>query len=128
MTNKIFRIGCRAGFSAEVVWGEKNRAKKNSSIPRIDEHDERDGIEVSAKKPKTLCKYLQKWGREAYPYLTKSNIGQSHAFCKICCTDFSVSHGGKSDVSQHEKSAKHKRARAAKTCPANDCICNYKHF
>lgn len=74
------------------------------------EERERDGVGVPAKKAKTLCKYLNKW-EEAYPYLTKSNIGQSHAFCKICYNDFSVSHGGKSDVSQNDKSAKHKRAQ-----------------
>ena len=34
---------------------------------------------------------------------------QSYAFCRVCNCDFSVSHGGRSNVSQHEKSAKHKR-------------------
>lgn len=34
---------------------------------------------------------------EAYLYLMKCNIGQSHASCKICHTYFSVSNGRKSD-------------------------------
>lgn len=41
------------------------------------------------------------------------NNCQSCTFCKICCTDFSVSHRGKTDVSQHDKSAKHKHTHEA---------------
>uniref|UniRef100_A0A8C6LN13 Uncharacterized LOC107389530 n=1 Tax=Nothobranchius furzeri TaxID=105023 RepID=A0A8C6LN13_NOTFU len=69
-----------------------------------------DGSEegIPAKKSKKLCKYLEKWDSE-FTFLKKSRMGQSHAFCKICSCDFSVSHGGRNDVSQHEKSTKHKR-------------------
>ncbi|XP_077056086.1 uncharacterized protein LOC143707244 [Siphateles boraxobius] len=38
-------------------------------------------------------------------------MGDSHAFCKFCNCDFSISHGGRNDVCQHEKSAKHKRGQ-----------------
>uniref|UniRef100_A0A1A8NSA0 Connexin 27.5 n=1 Tax=Nothobranchius rachovii TaxID=451742 RepID=A0A1A8NSA0_9TELE len=69
-----------------------------------------DGSEegIPAKKSKKSCKYLEKWDSE-FTFLKKSRMGQSHAFCKICSCDFSVSHGGRNDVSQHEKSTKHKR-------------------
>ncbi|XP_054601663.1 uncharacterized protein [Nothobranchius furzeri] len=69
-----------------------------------------DGSEegIPAKKSKKSCKYLEKWHSE-FTFLKKSRMGQSHAFCKICSCDFSVSHGGRNDVSQHEKSTKHKR-------------------
>ncbi|KAL6459468.1 hypothetical protein MHYP_G00329400 [Metynnis hypsauchen] len=39
--------------------------------------------------------------------------GHSYSFCKICSCDFSVSHGGRNDVRQHEQSAKHKRGLKA---------------
>ncbi|XP_070408565.1 uncharacterized protein [Nothobranchius furzeri] len=69
-----------------------------------------DGSEegIPAKKSKKSCKYLEKWDSE-FTFLKKSRMGHSHAFCKICSCDFSVSHGGRNDVSQHEKSTKHKR-------------------
>lgn len=35
-------------------------------------------------------------------------MGHSHVFCKRCNCDFSVTHRGRTDVSQHEKTAKHK--------------------
>lgn len=72
--------------------------------------NEKDG--VPAKKAKTLCKYKNTW-EEGCLYITKSNVSQNHAFCKICRTDFSIGHGGKTDVSQHEKTNKHKRAQEA---------------
>ncbi|KAF7200794.1 transcript variant X1 [Nothobranchius furzeri] len=55
---------------------------------------------IPDKKSKKSCKYLEKWD---------SRMGLSHAFFKICSCDFSVSHGGRNDVSHHEKSTKHKR-------------------
>ncbi|XP_034536243.1 uncharacterized protein LOC117810492 [Notolabrus celidotus] len=72
----------------------------------MDESEEREGI--PAKKTKKSCKYLEKWDSE-FTFLKRSRMGHSHAFCKICNCDFSVSHGGRNDVSQHEKSTKHNR-------------------
>lgn len=60
------------------------------------------------KKQKKACKYLEIWDSK-FTFLKRSRVGNSQAFCKICNCDFSVSHGGRNDVSQHEKSTKHKR-------------------
>ncbi|KAJ7326640.1 hypothetical protein JRQ81_016399 [Phrynocephalus forsythii] len=65
--------------------------------------------DIPAKKSKRLCKYLEKWDGE-FTFLKSSRMGRSHAFYKICNCDFTVSHGeGMRNVSQHEKSAKHKK-------------------
>ncbi|XP_013858856.1 uncharacterized protein LOC106514241 [Austrofundulus limnaeus] len=76
----------------------------------MDEVNEREG--VPAKKVKTSCKYLEKWDSE-FTFLKKSRVGHNYTFCKICNCDFSVSHGGRNDVRQHEKSVKHKRGLEA---------------
>ncbi|XDV11958.1 hypothetical protein PO909_000735 [Leuciscus waleckii] len=60
-------------------------------------------------KPRTLCRYLSKW-ETTFHYLTSSHEGPHYAYCKMCRCNFSVGHGGKNDVSQHDKSLKHKRA------------------
>ncbi|KAL0978021.1 hypothetical protein UPYG_G00164880 [Umbra pygmaea] len=65
-----------------------------------------------AKKTKTSCKYRDQWDSE-FSFLKRSRVGDSHAFCKFCICDFSISHGGRNDVCQHEKSAKHKRGLEA---------------
>ncbi|KAL6476210.1 hypothetical protein MHYP_G00147090 [Metynnis hypsauchen] len=65
-----------------------------------------------AKKAKRTCKYLDEWDWE-FTFLKRSMKGHSYSFCKICSCDFSVSHGGRNDVRQHEQSAKHKRGLKA---------------
>lgn len=65
---------------------------------------------LRAKKFMFLCRCLTIW-EEIYPYLTKSFVDQNHAFCKLCCIDFSIGHDEKSDVTQHDTSAKHKGAQ-----------------
>lgn len=91
---------------SETKEEEKEKEEEDSMI------DEPEGGGVPAKKARSLCKYLTKW-EEAYAHLRKSYVCQSNLFCKICHRDFGVSHGGKSDASQHEKSAKHKRKQEA---------------
>jgi hypothetical protein len=43
-----------------------------------------------------------------YPVISKSAIGQHHAFCKVCCVDINISHGGIGDIKQHFLTNKHK--------------------
>nr|XP_034963326.1 uncharacterized protein LOC118081165 isoform X1 [Zootoca vivipara] len=66
------------------------------------------GEGIPSKKAKTMCKYLERWDSE-FSFLKKSRMGHHYAFCTICSCDFSVSHGGRNDVTQHTKAAKHKR-------------------
>ncbi len=76
----------------------------------MDARTEKEG--TPAKKPKPSCKYRDQWDN-GFIFLKKSRVGDSHAFCKICNCDFSIAHGGRNDVCQHEKSAKHKRGLEA---------------
>ncbi|XP_060125518.1 uncharacterized protein LOC118081198 [Zootoca vivipara] len=81
------------------------------------------GEDIPSKKAKTMCKYLEKWESE-FSFLKKSRVGHSYAFCTICSCEFSVSHGGRNDVTQHTKSAKHKRGvEAQKNAPTmSTCV------
>ena len=36
-----------------------------------------------------------------------SRRGETYAYCKICCIEIAVAHGGKGDVPKHAKSNKH---------------------
>ncbi len=40
-------------------------------------------------------------------------IGESYARCTFCCSDFSVAHGGKTDVVTHISTKRHKEAGKA---------------
>lgn len=48
--------------------------------------------------------------KEEFPCLSESRKGQTYAFCNICRCDFSVSHGGKSDILKHVQTKKHKES------------------
>lgn len=56
--------------------------------------------------------YLQSY-RETYsvefPCIKKSVRGTKYAFCSVCSSDISISHGGKSDITLHLKSQKHRQ-------------------
>lgn len=43
----------------------------------------------------------------SWPFLCPSKLGDSHAHCKTCCSDFSISHGGRDDIKKHISSKKH---------------------
>ena len=50
---------------------------------------------------------------EEWPCLVSSQLGLSHAFCGLCRSDFSVTHGGRDDCRRHVESAKHKQYAVA---------------
>ena len=47
-----------------------------------------------------MCKFSDKIAQE-YPDITRSKLGDVHAFCKVCKVDISIGNCGKSDVKQH---------------------------
>lgn len=63
------------------------------------------------KMPKRSCKFNCELGKE-YPYIKKIK-SDSDVHCLTCYINFSVSHNGKSDITQHLKSEKHKLALSA---------------
>lgn len=64
------------------------------------------------KQPKYSSKFQEKWLKE-YTCITRSKKGIHYAFCTVCACDFGVEYGGKNDVTQHQKTAKHKEALSA---------------
>lgn len=59
------------------------------------------------KKRKVLQSYRPDYASE-YPVITKSTLDCHHAYCKVCCDDINISHGGICDVKQHVNTVKHK--------------------
>ena len=76
------------------------------------------------KQPKKQYKnkYLSAW--EGTPefkgWLMRSNYWDNQAFCKLCCKDFKIDHGGK-NVSKHAGTAMHiaKSKSQNNTLPVN---------
>ena len=53
---------------------------------------------------------LQKYQHEyelKYPVIRKSGVAVSFVYCTLCHCDFTVGHGGISDVERHVKTTKH---------------------
>ncbi|XP_060124937.1 uncharacterized protein LOC118080162 isoform X1 [Zootoca vivipara] len=88
--------------------GEGNQNYEGPPVKYFSKEMDGGGEDIPSKKAKKLCKYLEKWESE-FSFVNKSRVGHSYAFCAICSCDFSVAHGGRTDITQHEKSAKHKR-------------------
>lgn len=61
------------------------------------------------KKKKRLCKYRAQW-EEEFKWLESVRGEPAKANCTVCRRQFSVTHGGKSDVRQHGKGDHHKQA------------------
>ena len=52
------------------------------------------------KRAKYMCKFSDKIALE-YPDITRSKLGDVHAFCKVCKVDISIGKWWESDVKQH---------------------------
>ncbi|XP_051803049.1 uncharacterized protein LOC127533610 [Acanthochromis polyacanthus] len=57
-------------------------------------------------KKKRLCKYREEWTRK-YTWVTAAFGDVNKAFCKVCRKDFSISHGGESDLKSHASGKQH---------------------
>lgn len=68
------------------------------------------GSASAPKKQKRLCLYRSEWEKNDSfsTWLRKSYNNPNKAFCKVCCKEFSIGHGGESDLKQHASSKSHK--------------------
>jgi hypothetical protein len=68
-------------------------------------------IRNARKKKKARLRYdnifRTAWTDE-FHFIKHSRKGNKFAFCEFCRTDFSINHGGHSDVTKHVGTAKHK--------------------
>jgi hypothetical protein len=72
-------------------------ASKRQYVHETDvEEDDHNRTGVTAKKKKWLTKFKWCYSSE-FQCLTKSTKGPHFAHCKICISDFSISHGGRDD-------------------------------
>ncbi|CAI6351384.1 unnamed protein product [Macrosiphum euphorbiae] len=63
--------------------------------------------------PKRLCSFTDKLQNE-FPFIKKVKTDNNFDVqCTVCLSTFSVSHGGKTDITYHMKSNKHKIAQKA---------------
>jgi len=64
---------------------------------------------------KRLCRFTEKLQSE-FTFLKKVRYDNDYdVYCTICLSSFSVSHGGRSDITDHLKTIKHKTAKQAAT-------------
>lgn len=70
------------------------------------------------KPKKRLCVFRDEWLKEEE--WLKPCIGNIHkASCKYCNKDFSIAHGGRSDVTQHSAGAEHKKNKVTVASSSN---------
>ena len=67
------------------------------------------------KKIKRQCTFRSEWQKDKdfEQWLIPQNNNENGAHCKICVKNFSIAHGGVSDVRQHAGTQQHKANRQA---------------
>ena len=60
-----------------------------------------------ASKGKQKGQFYSRKYSDNFSFITVSQKGKQHAFCKVCRRDISVAHGGRSDIVTHSKSKLH---------------------
>lgn len=63
----------------------------------------------SKKKARRECHFDSGWIQEI-PGICKSSKGNTYAHCSFCISDFSISHGGRNDVTTHVGGKHHQQA------------------
>ena len=85
------------------------------------EHRELEGGSTPPrrKKPKRLVRYRHDWEKR-FSWVEKVQSNVFKAYCNLCRLQFSISHGGKSDVVHHSKTEGHVKADTAANSKAID--------
>lgn len=73
---------------------------------------ERDEPPYSKKRPKRDCHFDKAWIQE-FQGIGVSSKGAGYARCTLCCSDFTINHGGRNDVTTHVKGKHHKEMATA---------------
>lgn len=63
---------------------------------------------MPGKKPKYACKYNQAWCTE-FSFIQPCTSANQSAFCTYCKSSFTVSAGGRNDITRHAAGDKHKK-------------------
>ena len=71
----------------------------------------------SAKKKKYKSHFQAEWLQE-FSYIKRSEKGDGFALCSVCNSSFSITAGGKNDITRHSKGSMHvANANSSKTTP-----------
>lgn len=70
--------------------------------------NESSGASGSSKKKRARYNnsFRSEWSSQ-FECIRASRLGESHAFCQVCASDFKVTHGGINDVRKHLNTEKH---------------------
>ena len=72
------------------------------------------GSDVSTSKKARKGQRFREHHMIAYPVLKPSSVGDTYAFCTVCDSNFSVSHGGINDCAMHVNGPRHKKYAESK--------------
>ncbi|XP_061784362.1 uncharacterized protein [Nerophis lumbriciformis] len=72
-------------------------------------NEEETVMATTSKKKKYACPLQNDWKQE-FQFIQDSSKGKEYVACKFCRSDFSIEHGGRTDILIHERSANHKAA------------------
>ena len=99
----------------------QNDNRSTDSESEVSESTESDSNEPSAlstppkKKIKRLCRFLSTWETE-FTWCRQVPGNQFKAQCTLCHTRFSISHGGRNDLTSHATTGLHVRNTKPAKC------------
>ncbi|XP_070199337.1 DNA ligase 1-like isoform X2 [Littorina saxatilis] len=99
-------LTCKALLTRIVAMAGKEAEK------RLHETDDELTAPFEHQQKVKSKKYMQKWKDDYYKLenMEKSTKGPHFAHCGVCHRDFSISHGGRNDITKHCASSTHKEA------------------
>ncbi|XP_023231785.1 uncharacterized protein LOC111631712 [Centruroides sculpturatus] len=75
--------------------------------------------------PKRSCVFTDELKKE-YPFLKKVCNRMDKVKCELCFSEFSISHGGRSDIKNHVKCAKHKASLVTEEGTSSNILSYFK--
>lgn len=97
-----------ATHSSSKPTNTQQAAKKRKISEEPEQNKEGNNPEEpNNSKKKRLVTFKKEY--EEIPLIRPSHQGNTYAFCAGCSLHFSISHGGRDDITKHTNSAKHKR-------------------
>jgi hypothetical protein len=123
--NFQWEVGAVAGLF--LIFDRKDALKTNESFVTFkwfnDFNKQISGLSFQVMKKYYMCcstwqlrkrsgKYNQRFieeHKQLFSCFMTSRKGETYAYCKICCLEIAVSHGGKGDLPKHVKSNKHSK-------------------
>ena len=91
--------------TSTAITPELTSSDDGSSTSSIPGHS--DGPPVPKKRKSITGKFKHSWNLP--PYICESSKGSMFAYCQLCSSHFTVSHGGLNDVKRHIDGSGHQQ-------------------